>query len=206
MPAVNTEEIERRSQILQAAFAEFSAKGFRGATIKSIARAAGLQSPSLIYWYFPTKEDLFQAVATEQFPLFHMAVDPAPLMELPPQQVLPMLARSYLTTLEQEPIRKVARLMLSEAVQRPEVAGMMGQRIIIRVLEFLKAYLARQVELGRLRPHDHRAAARAFIGMLIPQAIGMVFLEALRADGLTSEEHITTAVEIFLTGLKPAGD
>jgi AcrR family transcriptional regulator len=96
-----TDETERRSQILQAAFAEFAAKGFKGATIKSIARTAGLQSPSLIYWYFPTKEDLFQAVVAEHFPLFHMAIDPAPLLDLPPQQVLPMLARSYLMTIEQ---------------------------------------------------------------------------------------------------------
>ena len=44
------EEVDRRGQILDAAFEEFSEKGFKGATIKSIARAAGLQSPALIYW------------------------------------------------------------------------------------------------------------------------------------------------------------
>ena len=38
------DELDRRAQILEAAFEEFSAKGFKGATIKSIARAAGLQS------------------------------------------------------------------------------------------------------------------------------------------------------------------
>nr|MBA2782358.1 TetR family transcriptional regulator [Rubrobacteraceae bacterium]MBA2783211.1 TetR family transcriptional regulator [Rubrobacteraceae bacterium] len=32
-----TEESDRRAQILEAAFEEFSAKGFKGATIKSIA-------------------------------------------------------------------------------------------------------------------------------------------------------------------------
>ena len=50
-----TEELDRRAQILDAAFEEFSEKGFKGATIKSIARAAGLQSPALIYWYFRTR-------------------------------------------------------------------------------------------------------------------------------------------------------
>ncbi len=38
------DELDRRAQILEAALEEFSAKGFKGATIKSIARAAGLQS------------------------------------------------------------------------------------------------------------------------------------------------------------------
>jgi TetR/AcrR family transcriptional regulator, regulator of autoinduction and epiphytic fitness len=37
-----TEEVDRREQILGAAFEEFSEKGFKGATIKSIARSAGL--------------------------------------------------------------------------------------------------------------------------------------------------------------------
>ncbi|MCA1716807.1 MAG: TetR/AcrR family transcriptional regulator, partial [Actinobacteria bacterium] len=35
------EELDRRAQILDAAFEEFSEKGFKGATIKGIARAAG---------------------------------------------------------------------------------------------------------------------------------------------------------------------
>ena len=40
------------------------------------------------------------------------------------------------------------------------------------VLNFLERYLARQIELGRLRPHDPRAAARAFMGMLVVYAVG----------------------------------
>lgn len=200
---MNDEEVERRTQILQAAFAEFADKGFRGATIKSIARAAGLQSPSLIYWYFPTKEDLFQAVIMAQSPLFQMTADPTPLLELPPEQVLPMVGQGYLSILEHEPIQKVARLMLSEVVQRPEVAEMFGQRLISRVLDFLKTYFNRQIELGRLRPHDTRASTKAFMGMLIPHAIGILFVPTLHADGLTNQEHITAVVEIFLKGLRP---
>lgn len=199
------EEIERRIQILRAAFDEFASKGFKGATIKSIAKAAGLQSPSLIYWYFPTKEDLFQAVISELSPFFQMVVDPALLWDRPPEEVLPMLARGYLGMLENNPLmQRMARLMFSEVVRRPEVAEMFGQRFILRVLDFLKSYLSRQVELGRLRPHDSRAGARAFMGMLIPQAFSMILLPSLRAGGPTNEEHIATAVEIFLNGLRPA--
>ena len=53
-------ELDRRTQILEAAFEEFSEKGFKGATIKSIAEAARLQSPALLYWYFSDKEALFR--------------------------------------------------------------------------------------------------------------------------------------------------
>ncbi len=75
--------------------------------------------------------------------------------------------------------------------------------MIARILDFLKTYLAHQVELGRLRPHDVRASARAFVGMLLPQLGGKLLLPALQADGLTDEEHIQTIVAIFLRGLRP---
>jgi hypothetical protein len=63
--------------------------------------------------------------------------------------------------------------------------------------------MARQIELGRLRPHDVRSSARAFMGMLLPQAGGKLFLPVLREDGLSDEEHIENAIKIFMEGLRP---
>jgi hypothetical protein len=39
--------------------------------------------------------------------------------------------------------------------------------------------------------------------MLIPQLAGNLFFPALLEDGLTNEEHLKTAVDIFIEGLKP---
>lgn len=54
-----------RQQILDAARDTFSAKGFRGATVRAIAGAAEVD-PALILHYFGSKEDLF--AATLEFP------------------------------------------------------------------------------------------------------------------------------------------
>ena len=75
------EEVDRRGQILDAAFEEFSEKGFKGATIKSIARAAGLQSPALIYWYFPDKEALFREVLGSKIPVLRAVREPSGLLD-----------------------------------------------------------------------------------------------------------------------------
>ncbi len=195
------QEPERREQILKAAFEEFAAKGFKGATIKSIAEAAGLQSPALIYWYFPDKEALFREVLSSQVPVLRAVADPAPIMDLPPEEVLPRLGRAYFA-FEQFDVRML-QLMVGEAVRRPEVAEMFIRSGPGKVLEFLKVYLEHQIELGRLKPHDARSSARAFIGMLMPQLAGQLFFPALLEDGLTDEEHLKTAVNIFLEGLKP---
>jgi len=195
------QEPERREQILKAAFEEFAAKGFKGATIKSIAEAAGLQSPALIYWYFPDKEALFREVLRSQVPVLRAVADPAPIMDLPPEEVLPRLGRAYFA-FEQFDVRML-QLMVGEAVRRPEVAEMFIRNGPGKVLEFLKLYLEHQIELGRLKPHDARSSARAFIGMLMPQLAGQLFFPALLEDGLTDEEHLKAAVNIFLEGLKP---
>ena len=195
------EESDRREQILEAAFGEFSAKGFQGATIKSIAGAAGLQSPALIYWYFPDKEALFREVLEARIPVLRAVREPADLLDLPPEKVLPGIAGRYLATFDNNATQRMARLLVGEAMRRPEIAEVFGTAVIKRVLGFLKSYMARQVELGRLRPHDVRASARAFIGMLIPQAGGKLFLPAIREDGLTDEEHVEAIVDIFLRGL-----
>lgn len=197
------EALDRREQILGAAFEEFSEKGFKGATIKGIARAAGLQSPALIYWYFPDKEALFREVLGSRIPVLRAVRNPAGLLDLPPEQVLPTVASKYLATFDNRAAQRMVRLLVGEATRRPEIAEVVGSAVIKKVLGFLKSYMARQIELGRLRPHDVRSSARAFIGMLLPQAGGKLFFPAIREDGLTDEEHIETAVSIFLEGLRP---
>ncbi len=197
------EEPGRRDAILAAAFAEFAAKGFRGATIKSIAQAAGVQSPALLYWYFPSKEALFQAVLEAHAPILGAVADAAALPDERPEIVLPRLGRAYLAMVGGADERRFFRLLLMEAIQRPAVAQLFLERGPVRVLDFLSRYLTRQIALGRLRPHDVRASGRAFFGMLIPQVLLTVAFPEASVDGLTNEDHLQTAVAIFLRGLLP---
>jgi AcrR family transcriptional regulator len=197
-----TEEQESRQKILDAAFAEFADKGFRGATIKSIGLKAGLQSPSLIYWYFPTKEALFQATIESRSPFTEPILDPAPFLERPPAEVLTALAENYLRFMSRGEIQKLVRLFLSEVGKRPKLADLVSEGIMEPALEFLETYLAHQVELGRLRPHDVRSSARAFMGMLVPQVFGMLLFPRLLANGPTHETHVHNIIQILLTGLE----
>ena len=51
---------ERRRQILEAALAVFSRKGFHAANVSDVAAEAGV-SQGTIYWYFESKEELLNA-------------------------------------------------------------------------------------------------------------------------------------------------
>jgi TetR/AcrR family transcriptional regulator len=54
-------QLKNRALILEAALEVFAARGFRGATLDGIARAAGLSKPNLLY-YFAGKEAIYRAL------------------------------------------------------------------------------------------------------------------------------------------------
>lgn len=58
-PRSHTEQgLERKQQLLEAAAALFSTKGYSSTRIADICATAGV-AKGLMYWYFPTKESLF---------------------------------------------------------------------------------------------------------------------------------------------------
>ena len=197
------QESTRREQILDAAFEQFAAKGFKGATIKGIARAAELRSPTLIFHYFPNKNALFSKILELQAlkaPFMQVISDPASIIDLPPEEVLKRLGASLFQF--QATQQQTIRLIVGEVFRHQELTEMWIRIGPGRVLSFLEIYLGHQVELGRLRPHDTRSSARAFVGMLMPQVMGPVFFPTLLEAGSTDEEHLETVIEIFLAGLR----
>ena len=71
MPKVSREHVEaRRAQILEGARRCFARWGYDGATVPKLEREIGL-SHGAIFNYFPTKLDLFVALAREDHERFH---------------------------------------------------------------------------------------------------------------------------------------
>src|ERR1700745_1623639 len=58
--------LETRASLLNAAIAEFSERGFEGASIRAIADRRGLQHP-LITYHYRTKDILWRAAAERAF-------------------------------------------------------------------------------------------------------------------------------------------
>jgi TetR/AcrR family transcriptional regulator len=194
----------RRSQILDAALHVMAEHGFRGASIKRIAQRAGLKSPALIYWYFRDKEALFEGVLQRMAPFLGTVAEADAALDEPPEVVLPRVVMSFLHTVQQPANRRFVRVLLSEVVRHPAVATFFAERGPLVVLNFLERYLARQIELGRLRSHDPRAAARAFMGMLIVYALGREILPAVGAGFPEPEHYGGQVTAIFLDGLSAA--
>jgi AcrR family transcriptional regulator len=64
---------ERRAQIMEAALACFTRKGYNNTTMDDIAAESGL-SKGTLYWYFKSKDDLFTAALMSVFNVAQEAV------------------------------------------------------------------------------------------------------------------------------------
>jgi AcrR family transcriptional regulator len=194
----------RRTQILDAALHVMSEHGFRGASIKRIAERAGLKSPALIYWYFKDKQALLEAVLHRMAPFLGAVAELEAALDEPPEQVLPRIVHGFLTTVQQPMTGRFMRIMLTEAARHPSVATFFAERGPLVVLNFLERYLQRQIDLGRLQPHDPRGGARAFMGMLIVYALGREIFPTIGAGFPPAEAYGTQVTAIFLNGLATA--
>ena len=191
----------RRAQILDAALHVMAEHGFRGASIKRIAERAGLKSPALIYWYFKDKYAVFEAMLRRMSPFLNVVAEAEASLDEPPEVVLPRIVESFLLTVQVPANRRLVRIVLSEVARHPAVATFFAERGPLVILSSLERYLSRQVELGRLRPHDPRAAARAFMGMLIVYALGREIFPVVGAGFPPADEYGKQVTAIFLGGL-----
>lgn len=168
------EGVDRRQLILEAALDVFAERGFDGATTKEIATRAGV-THGLIYFYFDSKPELFQAVfedtmarAFQDLPLAS-----ATATDEPPEIVIERCVELLLDRLSAPRAGSLARLMMRMAVtgagksEPMRACKLLMSRAVRSVSDAFAAYLDAQIAAGRLRPVDVSAAVSLLIGGII---------------------------------------
>lgn len=137
----------RRQQFLQTALELFSTQGYEATTTRQVAEAAGA-SDTLLYRYFPTKQELFRAVVAEHGPgaLFDLPTDELPEMPFP--EALTCFVRSYLDTLWDH--RQWLGVLHREAQRETVAREELWQQYRV-VGEALRALLRERVDRGEVR-------------------------------------------------------
>jgi AcrR family transcriptional regulator len=192
---------DQRQKILSAALRVFARQGFHKASIKQIAVEAEIKSPALIYWYFKDKRELLSTLTQDLLPFRTMNIEVTALLDQEPEVLLPVLLRNLLDTFDQPDTRLLMSVVFSEVSQDEELAGVIRE-VNSAGLNFLTEYLNRQVELGRLRPHDTTSSARFLAGSALTILLGRSLLPRI-VEGMSSiEVYVETVVSTFLVGLK----
>lgn len=192
---------DRRQQIIDGALLVFSQKGFEKATNKDIAQAAGIGSPGLIYHYFMDKADLLQQVLESHSPGLQLLTNSDHLLDRPPDEVLTLLGHAFLAALSDHSGNALFRVILGEALRRPQVAEMLNQLGPTRAFTFLTHFLSAQMEAGTLRRTDPGAAARCFIGPLIVYVMTREIFPLPDTATLGLETMVAVTVDTFLRGM-----
>ncbi|GAA0421601.1 TetR family transcriptional regulator [Acrocarpospora corrugata] len=114
---------DTRGQILTAARTIFAEKGFDKATIRGIARAAGVD-PALVHHYFDTKEGVFIAAMRVPF-------DPAVIVPLllngPREEMGERLVRFILTVTADPQAREPVLALIRTAVTNEQAVAMIRE-------------------------------------------------------------------------------
>jgi AcrR family transcriptional regulator len=202
-PAENPAKAQRRQEILDAAFLEFSAKGYAGASMAAIARRASASKETLYAW-FDNKETLFNTLIASRLDGMVSRVSAVVATEeLAPAKVLPVVAED------------IIRFMLAMApLERALGAAEPGAAVMRRVGQTIAEERARFVDyLLRCRDQGYVAFEDdpfELVSLFVAMAEGEWGLRL--ATGMVDEitdrmmtDHAQRVTRIFLRGLALEG-
>jgi AcrR family transcriptional regulator len=156
-PRASAEHGDAKSGILRAAADEFAANGYDAASLRAIARRAGVD-PALVYHYFDDKADLFTAVVRAPLRPDHVV---AQILAGPREAIGTSIVRYILEQLEDRAVRARAVVLIRTALGRNPASAMLKQFLVREV--FLRLAAGAGGEDAELRA---TLAATQILGML----------------------------------------
>jgi len=189
-------------RIVHAARDRFLHDGVDGASLREIARAART-SIGMVYYYFPSKDELFLAVLEEVYAGLLADLEVALRPDVPFEQRLDRLFQRFARLEEDE--WKVVRLVLREAMVSSRRRAHVLRRFLRGHVPLVLGTLADGVRAGRLDEKRPLAALgmATFVLALFPQLFRRLAGDELRdALPLPSAPALATALhEILLGGI-----
>ena len=116
---------DTRQEVLAAARQAFAVRGYDGATVRGVAKAAGVD-PALIYHYFGSKQQLF--VAAMEIPYHWQRILPT-VLDGPPETLGVRLVRQILSYWEDPRISPLFRGVVRSAATDPVAAEMVRRML-----------------------------------------------------------------------------
>jgi AcrR family transcriptional regulator len=195
---------ERPSEILEAAFEEFTLHGYAATRLEDVAVRAGV-TKGTIYVYFASKEQVFEALVRERAKAQQeqMAAFFDERGEPTVEAIRADLLFLFRTCSNDKASQELLRLLISEAVRFPTLVDDYFESVFEPVLAKLAERLKRAAETGVIRS----APALEFPELLMSPALSMHICRLLFADRwpLDTERFIETSVDLLLNGLLPKG-
>lgn len=189
---------ERRTQILRAGKTVFSRQGYHATTMAEVAAAADL-SYGTLYWYFASKEDLFDALMQQQELALRRWIDAAldPIGPSDAEARLRAAVRATFEFFEQD--REAVKLLFRDSSTLDDRFERHLFRIYERFVDDLESSIEAAHRRGELISYPPRVIAfciAALVGQLAHRRL-------VTDDGLDTATISDFVVSLLLDGLRP---
>jgi AcrR family transcriptional regulator len=155
-------DLNKRDQILCGAHRVFSTMGYDAASMNDITREAQV-SKGTIYVYFPSKEELFEALIERERDAIFAGVESTLELPLPLAERLLAFATAIIGVLCSDTVIRAHRIVIGVTERMPELGQRFFERGAARTTRLLKAVLLTEVEKGTLVIADIDLAAAQFV-------------------------------------------
>jgi AcrR family transcriptional regulator len=191
---------DARERILAAAVELIERDGLSRLSMDELAGAAGVSRAS-VYRIFPGKPALFGALLQTNSPFDEITATLHRQHDLPPEAVLPDLLRTAARVVEPR-VGTLRALMFEVAAGTPE--ALEAARWVVRpMLGEVSAYLAGQMDVGRIRRMHPILAAQAFMGPLIFYLVSRTVAGSLAGLDVEPGDAAAEFAGVALRGLRP---
>ena len=197
---------QRPAEILDAALTVFAQKGYRPATMESIAREAGI-TKGTIYLYFENKEDLFVSMVREKLRELAALLPPVsfePGMDFP--RLLRDTGEQYLTIMMTPRAAQLMTLVIGQYNHVPGLRSLYLEEVIPRGNMELARLIELGQQLGMVKPLDPVIAARGLFGMFFIFVLTQEVFGAKAVTPMTPKEIAQTVASIWLEGVLTKGE
>jgi AcrR family transcriptional regulator len=188
----------RPEEILGAALEVFGEQGFTRTRLEEVARRAGV-SKGTLYLYFDSKEALFRAMvrAKLEATLAH-AEESIRSWQGNTPDLLRRFITDYWEVMNQPEKLRLARVVLFELGNFPELARWYYQEVILRLRRVIEQILSRGIERGEFRAVPTAFTARALQILVVNLAQFRHYFQRYDAAPLSSETMLEGILDLYL--------
>ncbi|MFO7603470.1 MAG: TetR/AcrR family transcriptional regulator [Gammaproteobacteria bacterium] len=193
---------DRPAEILDAALALFTEKGFAASRIDDVAARAGV-AKGTVYVYFDSKDALFKAMVKRKLgPQLERAEHLVNTHQGSAAALLEKLARQWWHALQHTDLSGLPKLIVAEAGNFPELASFFVENVVQRVRGLVARIIQQGMASGEFRQTSAVEAARVFTSAIVFASIWQHSLAPYDSIPFDSEAYLQIHLENFIRGLQ----
>ena len=195
MKKKRTDDISKKEDILWAAERVFAEKGFKGTTIREVAKQAGI-APSLIFYYFKNKAVLYEAVFQHFFDQLDDLIEQNLNLDL--DRLSTVKALMFMITEFATTHRNLMKILTREIIDNGSIGQKISQKYFNPLFDFTTEFLVEGRKEALFREVNTRQFLVSLLGIIVFYFLSDRFLQAVGiGDPYGSKEIEARKMEVW---------